>query len=256
MDDLRTRAQLVAFDPTRAAAGATGTLVPRAEFADTAARGEFPATLLLDLDRVEAGDGGEVTAHATIAVDWDKDTLDQLLASTDEPEIALWFDERELARAFADDDVEGHGLRERVAVLAVAVAAAGVSATPALSQVMPSGGSGGGGGQGTTAVQPMGVERAMQQDAQITVSPAQGTTAAQPMGVERTMQQDAQITPGQAGPTASPVQGTGSGGSAVTATGSGVSASELAAIAGAGAVLISAAGFGAARKRTRPVQPA
>src|SRR5581483_10860752 len=120
MGDLRTRAQLVALDR----AGATGTVVTRAEIAEAAAGGEFPATLLLDLDRVEAADGGEVTAHARVAVDWDQETLERLLASTQDNEIELWFDERELARAFDEDEVEGHGFRQRAAVLAVAVAAA------------------------------------------------------------------------------------------------------------------------------------
>jgi hypothetical protein len=128
MDDLRT-AQLVEFDPALAAAGGIGTIVPRAEFAETAARGEFPATFLIDLDRVE----DDVTAHATIALDWDKESLDRLLASTDDEEIALWFDERELAQAF--DDVEAQGLRERAAALVVAVAAAGAVATPALARI-------------------------------------------------------------------------------------------------------------------------
>ena len=55
MDDLRTRAQLVGFDR----AGAIGTVVTRAEIADAAAGGDFPATLLLDLEKVGAADGGE-----------------------------------------------------------------------------------------------------------------------------------------------------------------------------------------------------
>src|SRR5436853_251668 len=115
MDDLRTRAQLVDLDR----AGAIGTVFSRAEIAETAAGAEFPATLLLELDRVEAGG----TAQARVAVDWDQESLEQLLASTDDQQIELWFDERELALAF--DDVEGHGLREKAAVLAVAGAAAG-----------------------------------------------------------------------------------------------------------------------------------
>ena len=51
MDDLLTRAQLVEYDPAPAA---IGTVIPQAEFAETAARAEFPATLLLQLER----DGG------------------------------------------------------------------------------------------------------------------------------------------------------------------------------------------------------
>ena len=229
MDDLRTRAQLTTFDPASAGAGAIGTVVSRAEFAETAARGEFPATFLLDLDRIETADGGEVTAHATVAVDWDKDTLDQLLTSTKDEEIALWFDKRELARAFDDGEVEGHGLRQRAAVLAVAVVAAGASAAPSLG-AFPADDQAGGpavppaafsvnpqaSGQGPV-VQPAGAERGLQQDERIAVDQAQSTSAA---------------------------------------GGGGVSSGDLAAAVAAGALLITAAGFGATRKRARPVQPA
>jgi hypothetical protein len=233
MDDSRTRALLVDFDPARAGAGVVGTVLTRGEIADTAARGEYPATLLLDLDRTELEDGQEVTAHATIAVDWDEDTLDRLLASTEADEIALWFDESELARAF-DDDVEGHGLREKAAVLVVAAAAAAASATPAFARFAAEPDGGGGGGSAAAinvnpaathegaVVQPMGAERGVQMDEQIAVSHAQGATA---------------------------------GDSAATSSG-GPSSGEIAAIAGLGAVLVSAAGFGVARKRTPPAQPA
>jgi hypothetical protein len=222
MDDLRTRALLGDYDPAGIGAGAVGTVISRAEVAETAARGEFPATLLLDVDRVEAKDDGDVVAHATVAVDWDEETLEQLLASTEDDEIALWFDEAGLAQAF--DDVEGHGLREKAAVLAVAAVAAGASAAPSFGSLQAGGGGGGGGGGAQAPVtQPIGVERGLQQDATIAVTPTQGTTAA-----------------------------------VSTSTGdSGLSTGEIAAIAGAaGALVISAAGFGIARKRERPVQPA
>jgi hypothetical protein len=232
MDDVRTQAQLVTFDPARAGAGAIGTVVSRAEFAETAARGEFPATFLLDLDRIETADGGEVTAHATVAVDWDKDTLDQLLTSTKDEEIALWFDKRELARAFDDGEVEGHGLRQRAAVLAVAVVAAGASAAPSLG-AFPAGDQAGG-----PAVPP----------AAFSVNPqasGQGPVV-QPAGAERGLQQDERIAVDQAQST-SVSAGAGGGG---------VSSGDLAAAVAAGALLITAAGFGATRKRVRPVQPA
>src|SRR5690348_16155602 len=172
MDGLHTRAQLVAFDPARAGAGTVGTVLPRAEIAETAARGEFPATLLLDLDRIES-DGGDISAQTTVAVDWDEDTLEQLLASTDDEAIALWFDEGALASAF--DDVEGHGLRQKAAVLAVAAAAAGVSAAPSLGGTVEPGGQRMGGISAPTtssntarpAAEPMGVARGLQQDAEI-----------------------------------------------------------------------------------------
>jgi len=231
VDDLLTRAQLVGYVPELASIGA---VVPRAEFAATAARGEFPATLRLDLDRVETGDG-DGTRHARVAVDWDKDTLDQLLASTEDEEIALWFDERELARAF--DDVDAHRLRERAAMLAIAVTAAGVSATPALARTVPG---------------PMGTQRGEQLNQQISVGQSQRPqgSAVQSMGTQRGEQLNQQISVGH---TPSP----GAESSGVTSTGgNGLSSGELAAIAGAGAILISAAGFGVARKHEPPVRPA
>jgi hypothetical protein len=221
MDDLRTRALLVDYDPTSAGPGAIGTVISRDEVA-TAARGEFPATLLIELDRVEAANGHEVTAHAQVAVDWDEDTLNQLLAATDDEEIALWFDERELAQAF--DEVEGHGLRQRAAVLAIAVAAAGASTTPAYARFAADPDGGGG-------------------------SPAAAAVAG-PSGATRGLQTDQQIAPTQAPSSNAEPAVTSSGGG-------GLSSGEVTAIAaGAGALLISAAGFGLARKRMPPVHPA
>jgi hypothetical protein len=209
MDDLRTRAQLVAFD----GAGAVGTVVTRAEVADAAAGPDFPATLQLELDRAES--------HASLAVDWDRGTLEQLLSSTDDDEIALWFHEPELAQAF--DDVEGHGLRQRAAAIAVAATAAGATATPALARMAPGNEGGGGGTPAAAAVaQPAGAERGLQQDAQIAVTPTGDTSTT--------------VT--------------------TTSGGSTLSNGELAAAVAGGALLISAAGFGAARRRTPPAQPA
>lgn len=219
MDDLRTRALLVDFDPTRTGISAVGTIVTRTEIAETAARGEFPATLLLDVDRIGTEDGREVTAHAQVTVDWDETTLDRLLSSTDDDEIALWFDERELAQAF--DDVEGHGLRQRAAVIALTVAAAGASATPALAKTQADLT---GGGAATAAV-------------------ASSSEPGRPLQVNQ------QTAPAQAP--------SSTGAPAVTSSsGGGLSSGEITAIAaGAGALLISAVGFGAARRRTPPTQP-
>lgn len=225
MDGLRTRAQLVAFDPARAGAGTVGTVLPRAEIAETAARGEFPATLLLEVDRSEADAG----AQATVAVDWDEKTLEQLLASTDDEAIALWFDERELAGAF--DDVEGHGLREKAAVLVVAAAAAGATAASSHAGTVEPGG---------------------QRISGISAPTVQSNTpgpVAQPMGVARGLQQDAEISAAMNTPSTPSTTPSGSDSS--------LPAGEIAGIAGAaGILLISAAGFGVARKRTHPVQPA
>lgn len=246
MDDLRTRAQLVAFDGT-----GVGTIVPRAEFAEAAAGPDFPATLQLELDRADA--------RASVAVDWDRETLERLLASTDDDEIGLWFDEGELAQAF--DEVEGHGLRQRAAVIAVAVTAAGASATPALARVA-SGDVGGGGGTPAAAAvvtSAAGAERGLQQEQQISATQATARLdvapgasgrgpVVQPAGAERALLQDEQVG-------ATLDQGTGT--TAVTSAGDApLSTGELTAVVAGGALLIAAAGFGAARRRTPPAQPA
>jgi len=212
MDELRKRAQLVGLDSAGAGEGAVGTVITRAEVAETAMRGEFPATLILDIDR--------------IAIDWDEESLEQLLASTDGPEIALWFDEAGLAEAF--DEVESHGLREKAAVLAVAATAAGAAAAPSFGAVYGGGGSGGGSQPTATGhpavVVPTGAERGLQQDEQIVVTPTQGT----------------------------------SGGGSVTSSGdsSGLSTGEIAGVAAGAILLISAAGFGVSHKRQPPALPA
>lgn len=257
MDDLRTRAQLVDSDR----AGAIGTVITRAEIAEAAAGGEFPATLLLDLERVE----GDATAQARVAVDWDEKMLEQLLASAEDEEIGLWFDERELALAF--DDVEGHGLRQKAAVLAVGIVATGASASPAFAR-MASEPSGDGTVAPTTAVAPNpagdkravlhGAETALQQDRELsqnlTVAPTTpvapnpvGDKGAVLAGHERALQQDEKVS-----------QGMGSIDAAVASTshGSTLSVAEAAGAAAGGLLLIAAAGFGVARKRTPPAQPA
>jgi hypothetical protein len=250
MDDLRTRAQLVASDH----AGTVGTVLTRAEV-DEAAAAEFPATLLLDL---EAGEG-EATAYARLAVDWDRETLERVLASTDDDEIALWFDERELALAFGDADVEAHGFRQRAAVIAVAAAAVGATAGPAAARLPAANEGGGGGTPAAAAAVPAGVERGLQQDAQIgatqgthgfSVDPdaARRGAVVQPAGAERGLLQDEQVA----------VSNDHSAGTAVASTsdGSTLSTGELAAAVASGALLIAAAGFGATRRRMPPAQPA
>jgi hypothetical protein len=261
MDDLRTRALLVGFDR----AGAVGTVIPRAEIAEAAKGTEFPATLLLDLDQV--ADGGQVESHARIAVDWDQDTLEQLLASTPDEEIALWFDERELALAF--DDVEGHGLRQKAAVLTLAVAAAGVASSPAYARLAADN-AGAAGGVAATSIGatsqateqgPPGAVRALQQDEKLgaatTSVAATGHSAASraeapavPIGgAERALAQDEKLTQGMDTGTAQVVATSSSSDSTL-------SSSELAGVVAGGALLIAAAGFGVARKRQPPALPA
>jgi hypothetical protein len=132
MEDVRTQARLVEFSPARFGGG-LGALVPRAEIAEAAAQGEYPARLELGVDRVEAGRGDEVAEPARVTVEWGRAALEQLLRSTDDEEIVLWFDSSELARAIEGAEVDAHGLRERAAAIAVAVAATGATAGAGLA---------------------------------------------------------------------------------------------------------------------------
>lgn len=173
-------------------------------------------------------------------MDWDKDALDQLLASTDDQEIGLWFEERELALAF--DDVEAHGLREKAALLAIAGTAAGALAGPAFSATSAGNAAT---GFGTT--------------------PKHFTPTANPGDIGTGFG----TTPEHFTPTANPGDvGTGfrtnpepanpGGATSVTSVSDDntLSSGEVAGVVAGGVLLIAAAGFSATRRRMPPVQPA
>ena len=149
-------------------------------------------------------------------------------------EIALWFDEHELARAF--DDFEAHGLRERAAVLAVA-------ATAAANERVA--------GAGEDSACQAGGQRRAADPADLGGAGSEHSRWRRPVHghPEGRAAEPADLR----GADSEPQRRTPS----VTSTGdSGLSAGELAAVLGAGAILISAAGFGVARKHTPPVSPA
>ena len=95
---------------------------------EEALRLEEPPELVLDV----TGPAGE----RSIAVSWKRDDLERLLREATGDSIQLTFDRAALEQAFADD-VEAHGLKQKAAILAVAVtAAAGVAGG---AQAMPMG---------------------------------------------------------------------------------------------------------------------
>ncbi len=95
--------------------------------------------LLLDLEAREV-DGG-TTRHQTLAVGCTPADLERMLEDASD-NVRVSFDAEALARAI-DPDIEAHGLREKMAVLAIVVATTGAAAGSA--QAMPSlGGQGGG----------------------------------------------------------------------------------------------------------------
>jgi hypothetical protein len=137
--EAQSKAKLV--DAPASGGGITATL-SRSEIEDTLKSADGPALLVLDIARRNlASEPADVEAH-TLEVEMETPDLEQLLRTTSGDEIALRFDPAELEQALDDGDVEGHGVREKVAVLSVAaVTAAGVAGQAA---AMRAGGSEGG----------------------------------------------------------------------------------------------------------------
>ena len=112
MDMTSTRAALVDRDFSD---GVTATL-PRAEF-ESALASDEPAELILEVTRPGSGETGDV------AVSWNREELERLLAGSSGPTVSLTFSRDELEAAF-DPEVEMHGIREKALILSVATAAA------------------------------------------------------------------------------------------------------------------------------------
>lgn len=119
---------------------------------------ERTATAVVDREEIRAAlleqDGdAQLVAHlargvenapaeeATIAIDWPRSQLEQLLGRTDDERVVLVFDAAQLADAFAD--VEAHGLRHRAAIITVAALSAAGMGT-GIAAAVPTSGSGAG----------------------------------------------------------------------------------------------------------------
>jgi hypothetical protein len=122
------------------------TTISRTEVEKALHADEGPVDLLLDVERAAAEGGGRESER--IALAWEPEDLERLLKASSADEITLTFDEEELRR-FLDEDVDAHGMREKLAVLTVAAgfAAAGAGAAAA----MPVGPDAGGSAAGPTA---------------------------------------------------------------------------------------------------------
>ena len=100
--------------------------------------------LLLDLEAGEVNGG--TTRHHTLAIGCTREDLERMLENAGD-DVSVGFDADALARAIRDPDTEAHGLREKMAVLAVVLATTGAAAGSA--QAMPTLGGQGGGSDGT-----------------------------------------------------------------------------------------------------------
>ena len=112
MDDSRT-ARLV--DEGSLEGRGISTTLPRAQVEEAIRSAEGPPQLTLD---IQTGD-----EQHTLAVAWEREDLERVLGLTRGESVVLTFDRDQLASAVAGD-FEAHGLRERVAVIAVAAATA------------------------------------------------------------------------------------------------------------------------------------
>jgi hypothetical protein len=127
MGDVR-QAHLV---PVESLQGPPASVVIERDEADSVLRTPEQPELVLQVVR----DG---STHS-LRVAWERGDLERVLRETEGDEIELHFAGDELAAAL-DDDVEAHGVRHGVAVLAVAAAAAGALAGSGSAQTTPTGG--------------------------------------------------------------------------------------------------------------------
>jgi hypothetical protein len=135
MDERSGTVRLVESRPDEAR-GLVATL-PRGEVEKALRSGAGPVDLLLDVERVAAdGEGREIQR---IALAWESEDLERLLTTSGD-EVSLTFEEDEIRRLL-DEDVEAHGMREKLAVLSVVAGIAAAGAGSAAAAVAPDGGS-------------------------------------------------------------------------------------------------------------------
>ena len=125
MEEIAARAALV---PAPDVSDGLTTSISRSEIEEVLAAEEAPIELVLDVTRFADGETGDTRS---ISVSWERSDLEQLLKDARGDQVILTFD-REALRQATDDDVEAHGFREKILVLAVAATAAtGAAATAA-----------------------------------------------------------------------------------------------------------------------------
>src|SRR5436190_8538668 len=127
MQEVETRARLVDASGESLASRGPTAVVPRSEIEEVINRGEYPARLVLDIARAGGEGNADVTAHAQVAVDWDKPELEELLRNSADEGVMLSFDSDELQQLLDDPDVDAHGLREKAAALGIVIATAGAA---------------------------------------------------------------------------------------------------------------------------------
>ena len=118
MEEVAGTAKLV--DPAAVGAGSalTATL-PRSDI-EAALQDEAGADLFLEIARIQNGERND----RRIKVEWSREDLEKLLQGASGDTVSCTFDADELERMLNDPDFEAHGLKEKAAIVTVAVAAA------------------------------------------------------------------------------------------------------------------------------------
>jgi hypothetical protein len=126
MEEVAGTARLV--DPAAVGAGSalTATL-PRTDI-EAALQDEAGADLFLEIARIQNGERND----RRIKVEWSHEDLETLLQSSNGEIVSCTFDADELERMLNDPDFEAHGLKEKAAIVTVAVAAAFASTAGAV----------------------------------------------------------------------------------------------------------------------------
>lgn len=130
MEEIAARASLV---PAADVGQGLTTSVSRSEIEDVLASEETPIQLVLEITRFSDGEAGEMRS---VAVSWERTDLEQLLKEAQGDNVVLTFD-REALRQAVESDVDAHGMREKLLVLAVAATAATGAAASAAAEPGP-----------------------------------------------------------------------------------------------------------------------
>jgi hypothetical protein len=96
------------------------TAVERSEVEEALGLAEGPPELILEILR--RADGEE--QRVQLAVEWRKEDLEDLLRRAEGTPLILRFDAHSIEAALQQEDVEGHGLREKAVILAAVAATA------------------------------------------------------------------------------------------------------------------------------------
>jgi hypothetical protein len=133
MEEAIARAELVALSDATASNAVT-LAIPRRDVETALAAEDGPMDLVLEVAQMPETGDQQPAERRKIAISWERDQLEHLLQKADGDVVTVVFDKDGLMR-LVDPDFELHGLRQGLAILAVAVAAGATSGVAFGAQV-------------------------------------------------------------------------------------------------------------------------